>query len=833
MTRVLFGVKSSPFLLAATIKHHLKKYVDIFPDTLNHLNQSLYVDDFLCGNVGVQAALTTCIESKQILEDAIDDHKESLNTLIASKVLGVAWNEKSDTFYFDSSDLGTFLSKRINTKRYLLQAAGRLFDPVGFIGPYTIRIKCLIQEIWCLGLDGDVNLPKQLEVSCNKWCNEIHYLSEIKIPRYYFQNFLPSNATTIQLHCLSDASKQAYGTVAYLRIELNDGNIISSFVASKGRVAPLKTISIPRLELMGKLLSARLSDKIATALILPVSRFYWTDSSITCYWIKGDFNKHKVFVKNRIKEIQKLSDPKEWRYCKGKDNPADLISRGLPLNDLKNNKIWWHGPKWLTMKQTEWPLFSEPIIETEINNDKLELKKSFNVNTVVEKRQIENNLISRYSSFSKLIRISALCLRFIYNCKVNPVLRKIDCISASEFDHVTKVLVKQVQLNEFLTEIKCLKNGQPIPKGSKISSLNIFLDEDEILRVGGRLKHSTLSEFPKHQMLPKAHHLTDLIIEHYHKKLLHSGLQTTLYLIRQFYWIPSGQNRVRRILNKCISCFRARRARTKTQTINQMMGDLPQDTIVPSRPFEKVGLDYAGPIITKPNLKRSRVTLKSYIAIFICFSTKATHLEVVSDLTTEAFLACLRRFIARRFKPSVIWSDNATNFKGARNILNEWNEICKSNRIQLFSAEEGIEWNFIPPASPHFGGLWEGNIKSMKRILLRVAKSAIMNFEELTTWKLVQSLRDKFWNRWSTESLTHLQTRAKWSVQNPNLTENQLVLLKDPNTKPLDWPMGRILEVFPGSDGLVRVVNVKTSTGILKRAITKVVPLPIPVILHL
>ncbi|GFY10362.1 integrase catalytic domain-containing protein [Trichonephila clavipes] len=173
--------------------------------------------------------------------------------------------------------------------------------------------------------------------------------------------------------------QKAYGTVAYLRIELNDRNIISSFVASKGRVAPLKTLSMPRLELMGALLSASLSDKITTALILPVSRFYWTDSSITCYWIKGDFNKHKVFVKNRIKEIQKLSDPKEWRYCKGKDNPADLISRDLPLNDLKNNKIWWHGPKWLTMKQTEWPLFSEPIIETEINNDKLELKKSINV----------------------------------------------------------------------------------------------------------------------------------------------------------------------------------------------------------------------------------------------------------------------------------------------------------------------------------------------------------------------------------------------------------------------------------------------------------------------
>ncbi|GFY67898.1 integrase catalytic domain-containing protein [Trichonephila inaurata madagascariensis] len=218
---------------------------------------ALYVDDFLCGNVSVQAALTTCIESKQILEDASMDLRKMEDKLFRAK------------------------------SKILLQAAGRLFDPVGFIGPYTIRIKRLIQEIWCLGLGWDDKLPKQLEVSWNKWCNEIHYLSEINILRYYFQNSLPSNATTIQLHCFSDASKKAHGTVAYLRI-VDDGNIISSFVASKGRVAPLKTLSIPRLELMGAFLSARLRDKIATALTLPVSRFYWTDSSITYYWIKED-----------------------------------------------------------------------------------------------------------------------------------------------------------------------------------------------------------------------------------------------------------------------------------------------------------------------------------------------------------------------------------------------------------------------------------------------------------------------------------------------------------------------------------------------------------------
>lgn len=164
-----------------------------------------------------------------------------------------------------------------------------------------------------------------------------------------------------------------------------------------------------------------------------------------------------------------------------------------------------------------------------------------------------------------------------------------------------------------------------------------------------------------------------------------------------------------------------------------MMGDIPKDRILPSRPFDKTGVDLAGPIIIKPNLKRSRVKLKAYIALFICFATKAIHLEVVSDLTSEAFLACLRRFVARRSKPTVIWSDNATNFKGSSSILKSFYQICSSNKIQNFSTEEEIEWKFTPPASPHFGGLWEANIKTMKGILVKTTQASILNFEELVT----------------------------------------------------------------------------------------------------
>ncbi|GFT44469.1 integrase catalytic domain-containing protein [Trichonephila clavipes] len=192
-----------------------------------------------------------------------------------------------------------------------------------------------------------------------------------------------------------------------------------------------------------------------------------------------------------------------------------------------------------------------------------------------------------------------------------------------------------------------------------------------------------------------------------------------------------------------------------------MMGDLPRDRIVPSRPFEKVGLDYAGPIITKPNLKDQES----------CF-----------DLTTEAFLACLRRFIAGDPSHPSFGVTMQRTSRGARNILSEWNEICTSPTEFSYSARKGNRMELHSTRFSHFGGLWEANIKSMKRILLR--------------WKLVQSLRDKFWNRWSTEYLTHLQTRAKWSEQNPNLMENQLVLLKDPNTKPWTGLWGVFLKYF-------------------------------------
>lgn len=301
------------------------------------------------------------------------------------------------------------------------------------------------------------------------------------------------------------------------------------------------------------------------------------------------------------------------------------------------------------------------------------------------------------------------------------------------------------------------------------------------------------------------------------------------------------------------------------------------------RPFIKVGCDYAGPIVMKQHSGRCKKYVKGYIAVFICMNTKAIHLELVSDLTTEAFVAALKRFISRRGIPSDIFSDNGTNFVGAKRSLSEMHEVVLNSqhntKVSLFLASSSIQWHFIPPSAPHFGGLWEAGVKSTKFHLKRVIGCTTLTYEELNTllaqiegvlnsrplsvitessadpltpahfligqpinmlpevglldvpmnrlnrWQTIQAMVQSFWKRWSVEYLTSLNPRKKWNKEKINLQPNQIVIIRESNTQPSQWMMGRIIKCFPGADGLARVATVKTQHGELKRPITKLIPL--------
>ncbi|UYV66797.1 hypothetical protein LAZ67_4002878, partial [Cordylochernes scorpioides] len=620
------------------------------------------------------------------------------------------------------------------------------------------------------------------------------------------------------MHGFCDSSELAYSAVCYLRITYENNQIETILLTAKTKVAPIKKITIPRLELCAAVMLAQLQSQTTQALPFNIDeQFYWTDSKIVLAWITSESKKWQIFVANRVANIQDLTAAHSWQYISGKQNPADLATRGILPSCLINSKLWWHGPVWLTLDGSEnIPSFT---IDPSMG---LEERSVILPATIAEPCP---EFFSKYSSFTKLLRVMAWCKRFINITRKQPTQR-------------LSFLTSQ-DLKDSLSQI--VKIIQRYSQG--------------ILRVGGRLRHSDLDIDQKHPMLiPKDHFVNKLIVLHYHLNNLHSGTQLTLSLIRNKFWIPSGRNLIKRVLNQCLVCLKS-----KSKAIHQIMGDLPKNRLLPGRPFEKIGIDLAGPIQAKPMLKRSKVIFKFYIVLFVCFTTKAIHLEISSDLTAEIFLAALKRFISRRGRPTDIYSDNATNFKGASNILKERWKLFNAANIQDFSAIESINWHFIPPSAPNFGGLWEAGIKSVKTILSKTMKSRLLNYEELLTslaqieaclnsrpltfvsndpndltaltpghflignamrhdaesdhsalnlrsrWSLIQPQRDYFWNRWSCEYLHQLQERRKWRTSHPDVNIGDLVMLKEQN-KPLQWKLARIVQIFPGEDDHVRVV---------------------------
>lgn len=363
---------------------------------------------------------------------------------------------------------------------------------------------------------------------------------------------------------------------------------------------------------------------------------------------------------------------------------------------------------------------------------------------------------------------------------------------------------------------------------------------------------------------------------------MHGGTQLMTSLLRRQYWIINSRNAVRHRIHKCIVCFNHR-----AETSQQLMGSLPSARVRRThRPFLHTGVDHCGPYDLRASEGRGIRTYKGYIAVFVCLTVKAVHVECVDGLTTDAFLAAFRRFVSRRGLPSDVYSDNGTNFVGAANeIERQFNQTIHQNEEAVAEkfTEESINWHFIPPGSPLFGGLWEAGVKSVKYHLRRIIGESKLTFEEMHTflcqieaclnsrplcainsdptdltaltpghsivntdllslpepsivdidsnrlnhWQQIQQMRQYFWKRWRDDYLSQLQQRPKWCREQPNLEIGEMVLVQDDRLSSSKWPLGRIVAVHPGNDGFVRVVSVRTATGIYKRNVTKISRLPV------
>ncbi|GFW41652.1 integrase catalytic domain-containing protein [Trichonephila clavipes] len=369
--RVMFGVNVSPFLLSATIKHDIENYREQYPAATEMLDTCLYVDDVISGADDISQALKVSKDAETIMKNVSmklrkwnssdqtlmktwkkegfethPRHPDDSSKIPSSKVLGIPWDVVHDYFTIDVKGLLQLDTSKLITKRIVLQSAGKIYDPVGFLSPYTIRLKCLLQELWLRKLSWDDELLPDIHAVWSQWWLELPFLPELKIPRKILDS--SGDSSEVQIHTFSDASQKAYGAAAFLRVKHKD-RVSVDLVTSKSRVAPLKRLSLPRLELMGALLAARLAKEVKKILDQKCSTraFFWTDSQVTLHWIKGPSHRWKPFVANRVREIQSLTDPNSWFHCSGKDNPADLLTRGISVDALTTNSKWWNGSSFL------------------------------------------------------------------------------------------------------------------------------------------------------------------------------------------------------------------------------------------------------------------------------------------------------------------------------------------------------------------------------------------------------------------------------------------------------------------------------------------------------
>ena len=895
MKVVIFGAKCSPTLANFVLRKTAEDHVTGTTESLaaaKAITKNFYMDDFLKSEESVLDAKTTQREvtslvakggfrltkwmsnSPDVLRSVPLEERSSCELDLSClgqaehRALGCFWSPAEDFLCVKSSEVDATASKR-----GVLRRLSMVFDPLGIVSPFLLRAKLLVQRLWALRCGWDEPLTGDELTVWGQWLSELPLLRDIKIPRC-LKSELPLGAAVhaVELHVFCDASENAFGAVTYMRVITQEGEVSTSFVMSRTRLAPLKQLTIVRLELQAAVLGVRLVNFIKQELSYTVSNtFYWTDSQVVLKYINSESRRYQTFVANRIAEIHESSHPSQWRHVPGHQNPADVCSRGASAAQLRADVVWRTGPDFLSKGPEEWPSQEE---EQTLNSDDPEMKKPKKMVFVTQTNSDRLLDPTRYSSWLRYRRVSAWIMRFVSNLKqtASGGERVDGPLSLAEIQAAEVRILKESQNMTYKVELKQIENGSSVSVEGPLAQLSPFIDRDGLLRVSGRLQNAPLPEASRHPVIiGRDDDITRLIISDVHQRLLHGGLEHTLADLRTSYWMSKARLAVKTVLHKCAFC-RNRRANPQVPK----MASLPKVRFDMSRPFACVGLDFFGPL----TVRKFRRTEKRYVLLITCLATRAIHLELANSLDVDCFLMALRRFIARRgARPRVIWSDNGTNLvAGEREIresLNEWNQAQLTDLL----SQRQIEWKFLPPSGSHMGGVWERLVASTKRAL-RVALgphcvtddvlqtvlaevefvlnsrpityvSTDINDEEPLTpnhflvgqpeaalppgvfadhevlgrkkWRNVQTLTSHFWRRWQKEYLPLLIKRQKWLSETRKVQVGDVVLIADGASPRGYWSLARVTEVFPSSDGRVRTVEVKTNGGRLyRRPVSKI-----------
>ena len=496
--RVVFGVSSSPFLLNAVIRYHLQQYQEIDPDFVRRMQEGFFVDDLVTSCQGTEEAFEIYekarsrmmeggfklrkfktnnialgekivknekeIKTSKSTEDEASYAQETLGLSKEmggkTKVLGIPWDIERDSIEFD---LGKVTQAPLNvaTKRGILSTMATLFDPLGLVSPIAVTAKVLFQELCLEKLSWDDALSEDQVRRWESWLYDLKSVDKISLPRCTLES-VEGEVISTTLHGFGDASKCAYCALIYVVYKTRKGTY-TKLLCAKTRVAPLKTLSIPRLELMAARILATLMGTVKTALSTQIkvdSIKFWIDSKTALYWIYNQ-GEWKNFVQHRVNEILKLTNKEDWEHVSGKDNPADIGSRGATASQLRDSQLWWFGPYWLQKGEIEWPIKPTPEESEDVDEER---KKARVMVSIATKQERVSNVINgeRYSTLERLLHVTAYVRRFIENMKKRKEGKeiKLDELSVEEIRGAEKILIEDAQ--------------QTLKSDSKFEKLNII-----------------------------------------------------------------------------------------------------------------------------------------------------------------------------------------------------------------------------------------------------------------------------------------------------------------------------------------------------------------------
>ena len=877
LTAVGFGDRPSGIIATLALRKTAEMKEREFPEVKLVVDRSSYVDDIvhslddkfqaerLMKDINVVLA-EGGFKIKHWIMSGNETSNETLNLLAANeeKVLGLNWDSLVDKLQFkvklnfsrkiknvrEGPNLG---ENEINenlpdclTRRSVYSQVQSIYDPMGLIVPFTLGAKILMRELITIISKNDpqVNswdLPMD-NVLREKWkefFGEMFALEGICFQRCVKPENYVGNPDMI---IFSDASMLAYGACVYVRWKLSSGGFKANLLMAKNKIAPMKQLTMPRLEMCGAVLSCRLRSTIERHCDWKFdSVIHITDSSIVRAQIQKESHGFGTFVANRVAEIQNKSNPKEWYWTKSENNPADMTTRYCNPKLLGSDTVWQNGPRFLEEPFETWPISQS----CEVTLPDIILNKlTCSLNKVIMPPSGIVD-ISRFSNYNKLLRVTARVMsvgtsRSFKSIGSNPALENIN--KAEEY--IIKGEQRKLDTN---WKVKYQRLGPSLSNG--------------ILFVGERIANWLKENWNRDRfiLMPSDSKVMRIYVENLHM-VDHSGIESTLAKLQSRFWVIGARKLIKSVKNNCVTC-----RRLNSETVQQRMGQVIPERLNPTPPFFFTSCDLFGPLFIRDTVKR-RTFGKAYGIIFTCLVTRAVYVDLAESYDTKGFLSVFRRFAMIRGYPQDIYSDQGTQLVAASKELKNVMPVLNLSEIAESSSKYGTNWNFNKSAdAPWQNGCSEALIKSVKRSLQISIGDSRFTFGELQTilFEIANLLNERpigikpgvdielgsylcpndlllgrtsirapigthlvnegfknrlefmerivngFWKKWHRDYFPTLIVRQKWHVDRRNVSIGDVVIVQDTNSLRGQWKLAQVIEVESSRDGKVRDVTLR------------------------